>query len=89
MSFCNIAAYLFLRIIMSAASVFRRRHAHMLLEILAEERLVGEVEALCYLLNAMLRVAQKHAQLHRNVCVYPFVGSSLRHILDCFRKIFG
>ena len=42
-SFCNINTYLSLRNVTSAASVFRRRHAHMFLEILAKERLIGEV----------------------------------------------
>ena len=88
-SFCNITAYLLLRIVILAASVFRRRHAHMLLEILAKERLVGEVKALCYLLDAALCVAQKHAQLHRYVCVYPLVGCTFGHVLYRFGEIFG
>lgn len=87
--FCNIAACLLLRNVTSTASVFRRRHTHMLLEILAEERLIGEVKALCYLLDAALCVAQKHAQLHRNVCVNPLVGCTFGHVLYRFGEIFG
>ena len=88
-TFCYINVYLLLRIASSATSVFRRRHAHMFLEILAKERLVGEVKALSDLLDAALCVAQKHAQLHRDVCVYPLVGCSFGHVLYRFRQIFG
>ena len=87
--FCNINTCLLLRIASSATSVFRRRHAHMFLEILAEERLIREVKALCYLLDAALCVAQKHAQLHRNVCVNPLVGCTFGHVLYRFGEIFG
>ena len=71
----------------SAASILRRRHAGVFFEVFAEERLVGEVQLLRNLLNALLRVAQQHTQLDGDVRVDPLVGRALRYGFDCLGEI--
>ena len=61
----------------------------MFLEILAEERLVGEVHLLSYLLDALRRVLQQHAQLNNHVVVNPLVRSATADLLHRFREILG
>ena len=65
-------------------SVFAGAHAYMLLEVLAEERLVGEVHLLGNILDAERGVLQNDAQLERHVVVYPLVGRALANLLHHF-----
>ena len=71
----------------STATILRRRHAGVFFEVFAEERLVGEVQLLRNLLNALLRVAQQHTQLDGDVRVDPLVGRALRYGFDCLGEI--
>lgn len=60
----------------------------MLLEIFAEERLVGKVQFLGDFLYALSRVLELYAQLEGDVFVYPFVGRAAAYGLDGFRQVF-
>ena len=54
----------------------------MLLEVLAQERLVGEVEFFGYLLDAFRGVLQQYAQLKDDVAVYPVIRRTPADALD-------
>ena len=68
-------------------AVFRGTHAHTLLEVFAKERLVGDVQLVGNILDALGAVAQQHAQLQHHIFVYPVVGRALRHLLHHVRQV--
>lgn len=61
----------------------------MLLEIFAEERLVGEIEVFGDFLYALRRVLELHTQFEGHVFVYPFVWRAVADGLHGLREVFG
>ena len=61
----------------------------MLLEVFAQERLVGEVQLVGYLLDVLGRVLQQHTHFQNDIVVNPVSGCTLRYLLDDFREILG
>lgn len=61
----------------------------MLLEIFAEERLVGEIEVFGDFLYALRRVLELHAQFEGHVFVYPFVWRAVADGLHGLREVLG
>ena len=61
----------------------------MLLEILPEERLVGEMQMLGNLLDAHGRVLQQYPHLKRHEVIYPLIGCPSAHLFHRLRQIFG
>lgn len=61
----------------------------MLLEELAKETLVGEVEIFCNFLDVHARSLQQNAELVNDIIVYPFVGRAMADNLYSLRKVFG
>ena len=60
----------------------------MLLEVLAEERLVGEVHLLGYFLYVAGCVLKNDTELKCHIVVNPFVRSLTAHLLNHLREIF-
>ena len=71
----------------AALPIFRRRHADMLFEVFAQEALVGEVEVVSDLLDALRCVFQQVAELQRHVGVDPLVGCLVADLLDDLGEI--
>lgn len=61
-----------------------RTDSDMILEEFSKETLVGEVQILRNLLDALIRIFQQQTQFQHDIVVYPFVGRSLADGLDGF-----
>lgn len=61
----------------------------MLLEIFAEERLVGEIEVFGDFLYALRRVLELHTQFEGHIFVYPFVWRAVADGLHGLREVLG
>ena len=58
----------------SASPVFFWRHACVLLEVFAEEALVGEVHFLSYFFDGQCAGAEEHTELKHDIIVNPLIG---------------
>ena len=56
----------------------------MILEEFSKETLVGEVQILRNLLDALIRIFQQQTQFQHDIVVYPLVGRSLADGIDGF-----
>lgn len=61
----------------------------MFFEVLPQKRLVGEVQFVADLLDALGGVAQQHAYFQYDIVLNPLVGCSLADLLDYLIEMLG
>ena len=61
----------------------------MFLDVLAEERWVGETENVAYLLDAVVGVLQIISDVLHHMLRYPFVGSLTRMLFADYGEVLG
>ena len=69
--------------------VFHRSHAHMFLEVFAEERRIGEVQVVGYLLYRHVCEAQPMLYGHQREVLYNEARPAVHHLLHDHRQILG
>ena len=70
-------------------AIVGRRNAYVLLEILSEEALTGEMHIVGYLLDALRSAAELHTQLGHHIIINPFVGCAERNEFHHFKQMLG
>ena len=69
-------------------SKIQRRHASVLLKIFAEERRIGEVQIVGYLLHRHVSIAQTVLYSLQRIKVYHLTRTTVHRLLQQRRKIF-